>query len=92
MTVRNRKSFRDAMVLRGFIAAILSQHSPFQAPLTDAAIRDRLDGAVSLKTIQRHRAWLRRLDRQGKLQEALVQWIKLAREGRPPDPEMGVQR
>ena len=77
------------MLIRSFIATILSQHSPFQAPLTDADIRKQLDGAVavSLTTIKRHRAWLRRADREGTLQEELVQWIKLAREGEPPDPK-----
>jgi hypothetical protein len=87
MTVRNRKSHRDAMVLRGFIASILSQHSPFQAPITNDGIRKQLGDAVSLKTIKRHRAWLRRADREGTLHEKLVEWIRLARDGRPPDPK-----
>ena len=82
--IRNRSSRLDAMVLRGWIASLLGSHSQLDAPLTDKDLHRLLGGGMSLITVKRQRAWVRRAYAEGRL-PALLNWIKEARMGRTPD-------
>jgi hypothetical protein len=59
MTVRNRKSRTDAMVLRAHIANILASRTLLE-PVTNKEIVKLLNGVPSIDSVKRARRWLDR--------------------------------
>jgi hypothetical protein len=87
MTVRNRKSRTDAMVLRAYVANILASRTLLE-PLSDKQIVHLLYGGASARAVGRARRWVEREYERDRL-AGLREWIRRARRGEQPDARIG---
>ena len=90
VTIRNRRSRTDAMVLRSVIAGALAGRSLLQ-PLTNKQLAALLGGNASLTAVARARRWVEAEYARDEL-VSLRLWIARARRGEQPDAESSWQK
>jgi hypothetical protein len=80
----NRRSQATALIVRGWVAALLASRSQLDPPWTDKELRAACGGGMALITIRRARLWVREAHASGRL-PALIEWKREANRGPLPE-------